>query len=300
VAIHWYLLSVLFLVPFVDPQRPFRLLHVDLLALIVVGFFPLRVSFSLDRPARSVILTVLALAYLFGRLLWSGFRVSERRGPLVPLAPVSWLVVAVVVLTGFRLAYVLGDQVPVGDVGGASAIGASLVADGGDVYGGEVNNFVPHGDTYGPVIYLSYVPFEQALPVGLEYAKADAARAAAVTFDLLTLLGLFLLGRRLRPGPDGQALGVALAFAWASYPYSLLVLRYSFNDALVALVLVGALLALHAPAGRGILAALATGTKFAPALLVPLFATATGERRLRPLLVFAPPSWRSSSRSSFP
>ena len=59
-----------------------------------------------------------------------------------------------------------------------------------------------------------------------------AAHGAALAFDLLTLLGLVLLGRRLRPGREGRELGVALGFAWAAYPYALFALQTNSNDSL--------------------------------------------------------------------
>jgi uncharacterized membrane protein len=115
---------------------------------------------------------------------------------------------------------------------------------------------------------------------------AWAARAAAVSFDLLTMLGLFVLGGRLH-SRNGRALGLVLAFAWASCPYTLYVLIHGSNDGLVALLLVAALLALGSPPLRGAFTALAAATKFAPGAIVPLFATAADERRGRAALVFA-------------
>ena len=56
-----------------------------------------------------------------------------------------------------------------------------------------------------------------------------AAHAAAVVFDLLTAGALWLLGRRLR-GPE---LGALLAYAWATFPFTLLVANSNANDALV-------------------------------------------------------------------
>src|SRR5262249_17091063 len=120
-----------------------------------------------------------------------------------------------------------------------------------------------------------------------------AARAAALGFDLLTAVGLFFLGRRLRRGPDGvpseegTTLGVALAFAWLAYPFTMYTLGSSFNDSLVAMLLVGCLLVLSSPPARGAMAALAGLTKFGPLALAPVFAAGTGERRPRPLILFA-------------
>ena len=59
------------------------------------------------------------------------------------------------------------------------------------------------------------------------------------------------------------------------------------NDALIAALGIGALLAIHSPAGRGSLVALAAAAKFGSAALAPLFATAGGERRWRGALIFS-------------
>jgi hypothetical protein len=71
----------------------------------------------------------------------------------------------------------------------------------------------------------------------------------------------------------GPTLGIALAYAWVSYPFTLYALESNSNDALVAaLVLATLLVATSAPA-RGAFAALAGLTKFAPLALAPLLAT---------------------------
>jgi hypothetical protein len=64
-----------------------------------------------------------------------------------------------------------------------------------------------------------------------------------------------------------------LAFGWAAYPYTAYALESNTNDTLVALLLVATLCVLARPMARGALAALATLTKFAPALLAPMLMT---------------------------
>jgi hypothetical protein len=107
-----------------------------------------------------------------------------------------------------------------------------------------------------------------------------AAHAAALAFDLGTALLLWLLGRRLRS--DG--LGRLLAYLWLAFPFTLLVTNSGSNDALVSLLVVAALLGASQPATRGMLAALAGLTKFAPLALAPVFAT-YGAARGRPRVV---------------
>jgi hypothetical protein len=90
--------------------------------------------------------------------------------------------------------------------------------------------------------------------------------------------GLFLLGRRLRRGREGNALGLALAYGWVAYPYTSFVLESNSNDSLVALACVGALLA-FALARRelsgvwaGVAVGLGAAAKFVTLALAPLFA----------------------------
>ena len=279
----WLPLCVAFLVPFVDPRRPFRMIHLDLLVLL--GFGASHYFFNRGDIFLSVPLVYPILLYLLARMLWVGFRPRERRERLVPLLAPAGLALAVIFLVGFRVALNVADSNVI-DVGYAGVIGADQIVDGDGIYGAFPAD-VGHGDTYGPANYLAYVPFEQALSWSGEWDALPAAHAAAIAFDLLTMLGLFLLGGRLRRGQEGRTLGLALAFAWAAYPYTAYALASNANDSLVAMLVVYALLALSSPAGRGALLALAAATKFAPLALAPLFARATGRLRDgRSLLLF--------------
>ena len=131
------------------------------------------------------------------------------------------------------------------------------------------------------------MPFEQALPWSGSWDEVSAARAAALGFELLTALALFALGRRLRAGTEGGTLGISLAYAWLAFPFTMYTLGSSFNDGLVALLVVCSLLVLSSPPARGALAALAGLTKFGPLILAPLLAAGHGERRPRTLILFA-------------
>lgn len=286
----WIPLCVLFLVPFIDPRRPFRLLHLDLLVLL--GFGASHVFFNRGEIGTSVPLAYPVLLYLLARLLWAGFRPRERRERLVPLVPVGVLALAIVLLVGFRVGLNVVDSNPI-DVGYAGVIGADRIADGDPLYGPGFSGDVQRGDTYGPVTYLAYVPFEQAMPWSGVWDDLPAAHGAALAFDLLTLLGLVLLGRRLRPGAAGRELGVALGFAWAAYPYAMFALQTNSNDSLVALLTVLAMLGVTvarpgaSAVARGAAVGLAATAKFAPLALAPLFATAGAGRRARQCVLFA-------------
>ena len=158
------------------------------------------------------------------------------------------------------------------DVGYAGVVGADRIAHGEPLY----DNFpgdVSQGDTYGPVNYLAYVPFEAIWPWQGNWDDLPAAHGAAVAFDLATFALLIWLGLRIRPGPAGRKLAATLAFGWAAYPYTAYALESNSNDTLVAALLVAVLLVLSRPVARGVMAALATLTKFAPVLLAPMLST---------------------------
>ncbi len=281
---HWYIwlpLALMFLAPFVDPRRPFRLLHLDMLVLLSFGVS--QHFFNKGNVAVSVPLVYPIMGYLALRTGIAGFRPRVRRGKLMPYARTSWLVVGLVALMIFRVGLNVVDS-NVMDVGFASVVGADRVTTKQELY---VDNDI-HGDTYGPVNYLAYVPFELLFPNDGRWDKVPAAHAAALAFDLAAIIGLMLLGTRLRSGSEGRRLGVAMAFAWAAYPFTLLGLQANVNDGLVAVLLILALLALTSPAKRGLMLGLAVAAKFAPVVLAPLFATGTGEeRRTRSWPVFA-------------
>ena len=271
----WIPLCLLFLAPFVDVRRPFRLLHLDLLVLL--GFGVSHVFFNRGEIGVSVPLAYPVLVYLMARVLLAAFRPRPRAGPLVPHAPLALLVVGLVLLTAFRIGLNLADSNVI-DVGYAGVIGADRIADGDELYGEGFSAEVERGDTYGTVSYLLYVPFEQALPWSGRWDDLPAAHGAAITFDLLAVGGLLLLGRRLRHGREGTALGVVYAYAWTAYPYTTFVLESNANDALVAVACVGALLAATlardraAGAAAGAAVALGTAAKFVNLALAPLFA----------------------------
>jgi hypothetical protein len=271
-------LGLLFLLPFVDIRRPLRLLHLDLLVLL--GFGVSHIFFNRGEIGLSVPLAYPVLLYVMGRMLWEGWRRRERVGKLVPHVPAEALLPALVFLVGFRIGLNVIDSNVI-DVGYSGVIGADRIMDGDSLYDGEFASDNQSGNVYGPVAYLAYIPWEQLLPWKGTWDDLPAAHAAAITFDLLTTLGLYVLGLRLR----GRALGIALAYAWVAFPYSLFALSTNSNDTVIAALVVWALAAATMPAARGALVALASAAKFAPLALAPLFATLG--RPLRYAAVFA-------------
>ncbi len=280
----WLPLCFLFVAPFFDPRRPFRMLHLDLL-MLVGGFGVSHFFFNKGEIGTSVPLVYPVLAYLLVRMLVAGFRPRRTGERLVPFAPAAFFVVAILLLVGFRVGLDLKEG-KVGDVGYASAVGAWRIEHGKPLYV-DSGSSDQHFDTYGPVNYLAYYPFVKVFPPSQEEVtqpddyELPAARAATLTFDLLTIVGLFLLGGRLRRGREGRLLGLTLAYGWVACPYTLFPLMSNTNDTLVSMLVVFGLLAITSAPARGALTALGAAAKFAPIALAPLFATGRGESRTR-------------------
>ncbi|MBA2240147.1 MAG: hypothetical protein H0W09_02700 [Solirubrobacterales bacterium] len=313
----WIPLALLFFVFLFDFRRPLRIVHLDLLVLLSFGVSNL--FFNQGEIGVSAAAAYPPLLYLLGRMLWVGF--GRRSAGLRPSAPTLALLVAALFLIGFRIAINVVDSGVI-DVGYAGVIGADRIAAGEPIWGeGSFPDDNSVGDTYGPANYLAYLPFELALPWSGEWDELAAGHAAAIGFDLATILALFFLGRALarrhREAGDqgagdgwgrasrkqasdaerrhhGNRLGAILVFAWVAFPYSTYALQSNSNDALVAALLAWSLVAFASPAGRGALLATASMVKFAPLALAPLYAA--GERglleRIRPREQIGGQMWR--------
>jgi hypothetical protein len=279
----WVTLCVLFVLPFVDVRRPLRWLHADLLAL--VGFSASIAFFNDARLDLSVPLAYPLLAYLLVRLLWIGLRRAPGAAPPLRLnIPWRWLGVATLFLIGFRIGLNAADGNVI-DVGYSGVIGADKLVHGRDLWGAFPTDN-EHGDTYGPLLYLAYVPFELVFPWHGSWDELPAAHAAAGFFDLACVVLLFLIGRRLAGAP----LGVALAYGWVTYPFTIYATNAGVNDALPATLVLAALLVHARPMARGALVAAAGLTKFSALPLLGLWAfhgLGPPGRRWRRLLLFA-------------
>jgi hypothetical protein len=265
----WLPLCAIFLLGLLDWRRPWRIAHLDLLVLLSFGVS--QIFFNDAQIGVSVPLAYPPLIYLTARMLWIGFR--GRGEGLRPVWPARWLLIAALFLMGFRIGLNVEDSGVV-DIGYSGVIGADRIAHGEPIYGNFPSDD-QSGDTYGPVNYYAYVPFERIYPWTGTWNDLPSAHAASVFFDLTAFGLLILLGYRLRPGPAGRRLAAILAFGWAAFPYTGFALESNSNDALLALFLIAVLLALSKPVARGALTALAAFTKFAPLLLVPMLATYT-------------------------
>ena len=260
-------LCLFFLLGLVDWRRLWRVAHLDLLVLL--GFGVSHYFFNRAEIGVSVPLVYPVLLYLLGRSLWIGLR--GRGEGLRPVWPVAWMLIAALFLMGFRVGLNVADSGAI-DVGYAGVVGADRIAHGEPIY----DNFpddVSSGDTYGPVNYLAYLPFERIWPWSGEWDDLPAAHAAAILFDVAAFTFLILLGLRIRPGPEGRRLATTLAFGWAAYPYTAYALESNSNDSLVAALLLATLLLAARPFARGAALAAATWAKFVAAPLAPMYLT---------------------------
>jgi hypothetical protein len=254
-----------FVLGLLDWRRPWRVEHLDLLAL--AGFFPVAVLLSDDLSQAGLWLAAVCLGWLFSRMLGVAFGMW-RMPELRPSISSRRLGLAILILLLVRIGSVARGNVL--DVGQASSLGAWRVLHGLHLYGavvwpgpGGLRIYRP--DSYGPFAYYAYIPFAAVFPP----APAQLATLLpAACFDALTLTGLHTLGRRL----GGRPLAQAFVFAYLLYPFPDLSLMAETNDALIAALCVWAIVAAtERPAARGLLMAAAALTKFLPALLALQF-----------------------------
>jgi hypothetical protein len=263
----WIPLCLLFFVGLCDWRRLRRVANLDLLVLL--GFGVSHFFFNQGNIGLSVPLAYPVLVYLLARCLWIGFR--GRGTGLRPVWPTMWLLVAALFLMGFRVGLNMADAGAI-DVGYAGVTGAHMIVHGEPLYGNFPED-IHSGDTYGPVNYAAYVPFEVVWPYTGEWDDLPAAHGASITFDVATFILLLVLGIRIRPGPAGRRLGAILAFGWGAFPYTAYVLESDSNDALISALLVATLVLLAKPLWRGVTISLATWAKFTPLMLAPMLLT---------------------------
>ena len=277
----WITLCALFVVPFLDLRRPLRWLHLDLLML--TGFSVSLAFFNDANLGLSVPLSFVPLAYLAVRLAYIGLRRAPGAAPpLKLLVPWQALALLTLFLVGLRIGLNMIDGNVI-DVGYAGVIGADKLAHGRELYGAFPNDNA-QGDTYGPLLYLAYVPFELVWPWVGRWNDLPAAHAAAGVFDAACIVLLFLIGRRIR----GIELGVVLAYAWVAFPFTIYATNSGTNDALPAALVLAAIYAAGSPFARGALGMAAGMTKLAPLALLPLLAShgLRGGPVRRPLALF--------------
>jgi Glycosyltransferase family 87 len=294
-ANRWWIflpLCLLFAGGLLDWRRPVSMRTLDLLALLSFG-----VSLHWFNQGNLFVSTPLIyppLIYLLVRLVWVGSTQPLRRVEIGPTHALI-LVALTFALVGFRLGLNNRDS-NILDVGYAGVVGGDRLLHGTDPYGhmpvktarpchgryangdpiayvqstsGRCESAIESGDTYGPMVYVAYVPFVAALGWSGLWDDLPAAHVASSAFDLLAMAGLFVAGWRLR----SARIGVLLAFAWAANPFTLYTLNMNTNDALVGALMAWFMAALSLPFVRGVLLAAAAMTKLGPFALVPLAAS---------------------------
>ena len=261
VAVPW---AACFVLGLLDWRRPWRVEHLDLLAL--AGFFPVAMLLSDDIPQPGLWLAAVCLGWLFSRMLGAAF----GKWPMPQLRPsissrrLGW---AILILLLVRVGTLAGSNIL--DVGQASSLGAWRLLHGLHLYGavswqGPSGLWIYHPGSYGPFAYYAYIPFVALFPPA---PALLATLLPALCFDALTLAGLHTLGRRL----GGRPLAHAFVFAYLLYPFPDLSLMAQTNDALIAALCVWAIVAAERPVARGLLMAAVALTKFLPALLAVQF-----------------------------
>ena len=270
-----------FVLGLIDWRHPWRVEHLDLLAL--AGFFAVAMLLSDDLSEAGLWLAACCLGWLLARMAgaWLGtWRMPELR----PSVSSQWLGLAILILLLVRIGSVAGGDIL--DVGQASSLGAWRLLHGLPLYGaaswqGPGGLLLSRADTYGPFAYYAYLPFAAVFAPAPLHGWAHPLSAVlatllpAVCFDVATLAGLYVLGRRL----GGRPLAQAFMFAYLLYPFPDLSLTAQTNDGLIAALCVWTIaMGTERPVARGLLMAAAALTKFVPALLALQF---LGEKRGR-------------------
>jgi hypothetical protein len=292
----WGGFCVLFLVGLMDFRRPLSVRNLDLLMLlsptIALWFFNHGNVFA------SVPLFYPVLLWVVVRGVWIG--ATGRGSPSRPLWPAWVLIGATIFLAGFRIG--LNVQASnVIDVGYSGVIGAQRIAHAQAPWGnfpvegdlkacgpsdasgetreriqtnGRCESANPQGDTYGPVAYESYIPGYLLFGWPGKWDSLPAAHFTSIAFDLLCLLGLWLVGWRF----GGTPLLATLGFAWVAYPFTQYASNSNTNDAIMPAFLIWGFWLVSRPALRGALCALSGWTKFASLIVAPLWLTYPGRR----------------------
>ncbi|MHB0914058.1 MAG: hypothetical protein ACYC4M_00005, partial [Thermoleophilia bacterium] len=163
----WLPLCFIFLLPFFDIRRPWRLFNLDLLVLL--SFTVSHYYFNQGEIFTSVPLAYPPLAWLFLRLAWVWLRPGRHRagaaqeagitteppGPRLNFPP-RVLLAGLALLLLFRIVINVADSNVV-DVGYSGVVGGHQILQGQTPYGNMPDDN-ENGDTYGPLNYLIYAP----------------------------------------------------------------------------------------------------------------------------------------------
>lgn len=284
----WIPLCIIFLAALLPLHRPRQLLAWRTVDLLVLLSFVVSLEwFNRGEIFTSVPLAYPPMVYLMARLGWIGLRRARRVHPPTdapegaPVAPTpppgpagprfpgwmpTWLMGTLIgICAALRYGLNAFDSNVI-DVGYAGVIGADRIMAGQTPYGTFPSD-CGNCDTYGPLNYIVYVPFELFQPWTGRWDGLPAAHGAAVMFDLLCLVGMMALGWRLA----GLRMATAFGLAWMAFPFTAYALATNANDSLVAAMLIWGMVFIHRPLVRGLFLGLALATKFAPAILLLLW-----------------------------
>jgi hypothetical protein len=292
----WGVFCLVFLLGLADLRRPLSVRNLDLVMLLspTASLW----YFNHGNIFTAVPLFYPALAWVILRGVWIGATGRGSRGRL--FWPAWLLLAAAVFIAGFRTMQNI-ETSNVIDVGYSGVIGAERIVTGEAPWGnfpieaklkacgpadasGEIRERIqtngrcesanPQGDTYGPVAYEAYIPGYLTLGWSGKWDDLPAAHFTSIAFDLLSMLGLWLVGRRF----GGLQLAAALAFAWAAYPFTLYASSSNTNDTIMPCLLIIGFWLVSSPVGRGVFGALAGWSKFAALVVAPLWLTYPGRR----------------------
>jgi len=300
----WGAFCAVFLIGLADFRRLLSLRNLDLVMLLSptasLWFFNHGDVFT------AVPLFYPALLWVVIRGAWIG--VTGRGSRSRALWPTWILLAATVFLAGFRVGLNL-EASNVIDVGYSGVIGAErIVTEGEAPWGnfpiegnlracgpadasGEIRDRIqtngrcesanPQGDTYGPTAYEAYIPGYLIRGWSGKWDDLPAVHFTSIAFDLLTIIGLWLVGLRF----GGARLAATLAFAWAAYPFTQYASSSNTNDTIMPCLLVFGFWLASSPVGRGVFGALSGWSKFASLIVMPLWATYPDRRPSRRFLV---------------
>jgi hypothetical protein len=299
----WLAFCAVFLLGLVDWRRLLSVRNADLL--VLVSFSVSLWFFNHGHVFAAMSFAYPPLVWLIARCLWVSGRDRPSRG--APVWSVWVLAAATVFLAGFRVGLNIRASNVI-DVGYSGVIGANRIMTGESPYGhfpvegklpacgpadssGEVRDRVqtngrcetsnPLGDTYGPVAYLAYIPGYLIFGWSHKWDSLPSVHFTSILFDLLAMLGLAFVGRRL----GGPRVGAAAAFAWAAWPFTQYASSSNTNDSIMPALLVWGFAALTSDVSRGVFVAISGWTKFASLIVLPLWTGYPEARRPRSIVV---------------
>jgi len=288
----WGAFCAVFLVGLGNLRRPLSLCNLDLVMLLSptasLWFFNHGDIFT------AVPLFYPALLWVVLRGAWVGF--TGRGSGSRPAWPTWVLLAATVFLAGFRVGLNV-EASNVIDVGYSGVIGAQRIVSAGEApwghfpveddrpacgpadSSGEIRDRIqtngrcesanPLGDTYGPTAYEAYIPGYLIRGWSGKWDSLPAVHFTSIAFDILSILGLWLVGLRF----GGARLAATLAFAWAAFPFTQYASSSNTNDTIMPCLLIYGLWLASSPVGRGVFGALSAWSKFATLIVAPLWAT---------------------------